>query len=471
MGRLFQCKLNQLKRYENRLDELEADCEAIASDIACENNRAKRQRLQRQETKLEEEMEQVAKQYDDLEEQLQELPEYRELQQKEQALQDIITLLTDISLDKVIKAYGLCFPEARRPSSSETQETLIRRLAEMPEAEDELKPPLRFINFLLREQSLTSAQRKDLKAWAQAQGLPSEMLNSEQEQNQTDTVETCLMVKIKPRSLNDPSKGYLLNATLFTDSDPVEPVEPVEPIATPIKVPAPTNPNSPAHSQDELGMVLGKLINICGAEHEIALTDLTVQLFLPLELMSLPIEHWQLPRGQQCCGQRCKAVLVRSYERHFLEFYQSAKGDWKKYWKRFLEFPEATCTETLTLLNPVAKKTKIQANKPKVLGCRFIEHHEQQQQEDFWDNLLNQGLPIAFWIRHLGMTSQEAKRVMGSVTRKCPIAKLPESLSENRQQILSQEYESESEQFKKAPLCLLWDNPFRPFPSINYQSE
>ena len=470
MGRLFQVKLKQFENCKKQLDNLIADYDTISRDISTKSG-ADLNRLEREQAAYAEKMEEVARKCDQLKAELQEFPEYQKFQAKEEAIQELITLLSHISLGEIINAYRLGFPEARRPNSLETQETLVRRLAGMPGGEYELKQLLYFVSFLLRESSLTSAQQEALKAWSQAQGLPAEMLNSEQEQNQTDTVETCLMVKVKPRSLNDSSKGYLLNATLFTDSDPFEPVEPVEPIATPIKVPAPTNPNSPAHSQDELGMVLGKLINICGAEHEIALTDLTVQLFLPLELMSLPIEHWQLPRGQQCCGQRCKAVLVRSYERHFLEFYQSAKGDWKKYWKRFLEFPEATCTETLTLLNPVAKKTKIQANKPKVLGCRFIEHHEQQQQEDFWDNLLNQGLPIAFWIRHLGMTSKEAKRVMGSVTRKCPIAKLPESLRKKRQQILSQQYESESEQFEKAPLCLLWDNPFRPFPSINYQSE
>lgn len=463
MSRLYEIKLKKFEDCNKQLENLIADCDAISSDISAKSNRAERQQLERQQAIYQEEMEQVAQRCDHL------TLELNALQAEEEALQRLITFVTSISLDKVINAYRFCLPEGRIPSGDATREILVRRLAEMPEAEDELKPLLRFVNFMIREPSLTSAQREDLEVWAKAQGLPSEMLNSEQRQHQTDTVETCLMVKVKPRSLNDPSKGYLLNATLFTDSDPFEPVEPFESIATPVKVPASTNPNSPIHSQDELGMVLGKLINICGAEHEIALTDLTVQLFLPIELMSWPIEHGQLPRGKQCCGQRCKAVLVRSYERHFLEFYQSAKGDWKKYWKRFLEFPEATCTETLTLLNPVIGRTKVQANKPKVIGCRFIEHHEQQQQEDFWDNLLNQGLPIAFWIRHLGMTSKEANKVMGSVTRSCAIKKLPESLMKKRQKLLSEP--SENERLRKAPFCLLWDNPFRPFPSINYQSE
>lgn len=468
MGRLFQVKLKQFENCKKQLDYLIADYDTISRDISTKSG-AELNRLEREQAACEEKMEEVAQKCDQLKAEVEEFPEYQEFQTKEEAVQQLISLLNHISLGEVINAYRLGFPEARRPNSLETQETLVRRLAGMPGGEYELKQLLYFVSFLLREPSLTSAQQEALKAWSQAQGLPSQMLNSEQEQNQTDTVETCLMVKVKPRSLNDSSKGYLLNATLFTDSDPFEPVEPAEPIATLISVPAPTNPKSPGYSQDELGKVLGQLIYICGAEHEIALTDLTVQLFLPIELMSWPIEHGQLPRGKQCCGQRCKAVLVRSYERHFLEFYQSAKGDWKKYWNRFLDFPEATCTDTLTLLNPVAKKTKIQASKPKVLGCRFIEHHEQQQQEDFWDNLLNQGLPIAFWVRHLGMTSKEAKKVMGSVTRSCAIKKLPESLMKKRQKLLSEP--SENERLRKAPFCLLWDNPFRPFPSINYQSK
>ena len=75
----------------------------------------------------------------------------------------------------------------------------------------------------------------------------------------------------------------------------------------------------------------------------------------------------------------------------------------------------------------------------------------------------------------IGMTKeksiQQAKKSMEVVTRNCSIMKLPESLSAERQKVLSQKYESEIEQLKKSRLCLLWDNPFRRFPTIEYQSE
>ena len=62
----------------------------------------------------------------------------------------------------------------------------------------------------------------------------------------------------------------------------------------------------------------------------------------------------------------------------------------------------------------------------------------------------------------------EGKKLMGAVTRNCAIAKLPESLKKKRETYLSNS--SESEQQKKARCSLLWDNPFRSFPTIDYHS-
>ena len=130
------------------------------------------------------------------------------------------------------------------------------------------------------------------------------------------------------------------------------------------------------------------------------------------------------------------------------------------------------------MLNTEQGRTGIQPHQSQVIGCRFIEHYDPDKQKMFWEEVLDQGLPIALGIRHLeiiGMTKeksiQQAKKSMEVVTRNCSIMKLPESLSAERQKVLSQKYESEIEQLKKSRLCLLWDNPFRRFPTIEYQSE
>lgn len=379
--------------------------------------------------------------------------------------QQLITLLKSIDIDKIIKAYSLCLPEARPPSREETLETLISRLEDMPEAQDGLKPIFSFIKYLSKDHSLTSAQREALKAWVQAQGLAVKLLDIEPEEMPANKGETYLMVKVKHRVINDPARGYQISAVLARDPNPFEEKDNSQ--QDWISIPSPTDPKlSPAYSTNELETILCELLKKCGAQ--VAITDLVVQLFLPKELMSLPIEHWQLPRGKQSCGQRCKAVLVRSSERYSLD-YKWTEGDWKKYWNRFLGSPEANCSKALPILNPQSGNSYIQPHQSTVVGCRFIEHSHQQKQEEFWDDLLSQGLPIAFWIRQLGMTSEkEAKKVMNSVTRSCSIKNLPKSLMKKRQKLLSEV--SENERLTKAPLCLLWDNPFRPFPSIIYKS-
>lgn len=462
MSRLYKIKLKQFEDCKKRLEALEEEYEAGSEQLDYTENRAGRKRLEREQAARVKEMEQVAQQYDLLEKELQ------ELKAKDKGLQALESLLTPVDFETVLKAYRSCLSEGRPRAIPETLEALVKQLAEMPGEADELKPLLRFVSLLIQDQTLDSNRRKELQTWAEAQGLPPETSTSVK---QPETVEICLMVKVQPRSLNDPSLGYLLSAAIVRDPDPLKPES--NPTAKAIAIPTAAQPKSPpGYSQDELPQVLSELVAICGGEHSIPLTDLTVQWFLPSELMSLPVEHWQIRIGrnqQQCNGQRCKAVIVRSYDRHFSPDYQSAKGDWKKYWTRLLDCLESCCTETLVPLDPRAGKTTIDWSKPKAVGCKFIEHDSPHQQEDVWDNLLSQGVSIVLWMRQPGTKQQMTKVVNQCLVKSpTPIAELPAVLAQQRQKALSKA--SEADRLKAAPLCLLWDNPFRPFPTIDYQS-
>ena len=125
-------------------------------------------------------------------------------------------------------------------------------------------------------------------------------------------------------------------------------------------------------------------------------------------------------------------------------------------------------------LNPRAGKTKIAWDNQKVVGCAFVEHHEQQRQEDFWDDLLAQGSSIVLWERHLKLPQKAAPEGLDSALNslpKCTAANLPKTLSNQRREKLSKAAEApEADRLKAAPLSLLWDNPFRPFPQIDYES-
>ena len=462
--RRYQLKHEQFEADNRRLQELVAEHDAITKQLGYESNAAERLRLERQQDDYRERMDKLALRCDRLQNELQ------VLEAEENALQALIALLTPISSEIVAKAYQSCTSEGRLRPAPETLAMLLQQLAEIPgEAEisgkkGELKPLFRFVSILTQERSLQPNQRQALQRWAEAQGvLPVASVLVE-------TTETCLMIKVQPRSFNDPALGYLVSAAISQDPDPLNPE--VKPITTPITIPEGVDPKcAPGYGKDELPCVLSKLIATCGGKlHRIPLGDLTVQWFLPIELMSLPIEHWQIQIGrsqQPCSGERCKAVIVRSYDRHFPPYsdaYESVLGDWENAWRRLSSCFHTHCDQALYPLNPMARKTAIDWNNPEVVGCWFIEHTDQQQQEDFWDNLLVQGSPIAFWSRQ---SESVAATTMQSV-RNCSVSELPLSLTRQRQTALR--IAIEADRLKAAPLCLLFDNPFRPFPTLDYQS-
>ena len=378
------------------------------------------------------------------------------------ALLDLLYLLSSFNVSILREAYRKCL-SGRSPGISETRAALIARLAEIPGEPDEPKPLWRFVSLLIQERSLASDQQQALRTWAEAQGISPDIAIREPE--------TYLMVKVQPRSVNNPSLGYLVSAAIVKDPDPFE--QNAELIPTPITIPIPPDPKSaPGYTETDLPCLLDALITICGIEHGVPLTDLTVQWFLPIELMNLPVEHWQIRIGRRehCNGGRCRAAIIRSFDRHFLPDYQVVSGDWKKYWRRLLTCLESHSTQGLNALDPRTGCTEIAWNQTQVVGCRFIADGDQQQQEDLWDDLLSQGVPIALWIRQPGASTQDGATVMQAVIDR-PLRELPLSLTEQRRAALARGSDSTPAPLSGAAhLSLLWDNPFRPFPTIEYQS-
>lgn len=463
MSQLYQNQYTKLQGVEHRLESRRSDYTALSRQISNTTNQADRNALKRQLDEISSEMDGLVVRANDLQKSLQELLK-EEVGALSEDLQQLFKILESIDSDVIGANYRACI-EGRSREMPSNLTALITQLAEIPGDPDELEPILRFVSILIREQTLEESQRKRLRVWWQEQGLPP--IGPDSTLATSGIVENYLMVKVKPRSLNDASLGYLVTAAIVQDSEPFK--AKTELIEMPIAVTPGTHPKcAPGYSQAELPQVLSELITICGGKlHKIPLTNLTVQWFLPIELLSLPVEHWQIKIGRKmpCNGEWCKTVIVRSYDRHFSDDYEAVLGEWESSWKRFLDNPESHCDRALLALDPLAKKTVIERSN--IVGGHFVEHPEPQQQEDFWDHLLGQGLPIVLWSRQVETNLQCAGGSMASV-RDCLVTELPESLANQRRTALSSA--AEPDRMDAAPIALLWDNPFRPFPTIDYQS-
>jgi vWA-MoxR associated protein middle region (VMAP-M) 1/vWA-MoxR associated protein middle region 0 len=130
-------------------------------------------------------------------------------------------LLTPVSFDTVRKAYQSCL-ENRRRESPQTLAALLLRLWEIPGEPDEPKPLWRFVSILIQDLASEPDRQEALRDWAQAQGLPLPPGVSTSVLTPSKNLEICLMVKVQPRSLNDPSLGYLISAAIIKDPDPWE---------------------------------------------------------------------------------------------------------------------------------------------------------------------------------------------------------------------------------------------------------
>lgn len=383
------------------------------------------------------------------------------------SLQVLAQILTSIDFGTtVIKTYRLSLPEIRNRQTPETLDALLRLIADIPGQPDEPKPLWRFVNFLIQDKSLDPNCQKDLKDWAKIQGITLDS-TSKPVHSKSETGETYLMIKVK---LHPPDK-YIVSAAIVEDPDPLSlrfEAEKVTSIDIPI-LPDPTC--APNYTQDQLPLILSELISICGGKGY-PLTDLIVQWFLPIELMSLPLEYWQIKTGKQQNppnGIKCKAVIVCSSDRHFSSEYQSVLGDWKKYWQRLLDSLESKSCQALDHLDPTTGKAEIVWSKTNVVGCKFIEPEDRQQRADFWDNLFSQGSPIALWSRQPVANQQETMAIIDTLTN-CSLAVLPVSLTDHRKEVLPKMSSTTTTSQPVAQLSLMWDNPFRGFPEIEYDS-
>ena len=357
----------------------------------------------------------------------------------------LIKILSLINLKILQIAYKLSLPKTSRSRPMPTTVENLVRIADIIGEEHEARPLDRFINFLIYEESVDADCKENLLIWAQDRGIPI----SAPVPHLPDEPYLTIVVRPSPGC----EDRYLIEAHLIKDPEEWNESNPLKISSSP----------APQYSQDRLEEIFHKLIEICSQDGTISLKKLTVQWFLPNKLMSLPVEYWQIKpkeKNRLYSGKFCKAVIVGSFDRQ--SNHRMFSGDWKANWSQMsacMELQSAKALDSLDLT------VDLDWDLLDLVGCKFIEHEDWQEQEEFWDNLLERGLPIALWCRQSGADLA----IMDDVIN-CALVNLPVSLTKHRKQFLPKIPDNLLPIEPAAHLSLLWDNPFRPFPTITYQS-
>jgi hypothetical protein len=220
--------------------------------------------------------------------------------------------------------------------------------------------------------------------------------------------------------------------------------------------------------EDVMPEKLSELLRECSHIHRnrMALKKLTIEWYLPIELMGLDVEHWTFPLGDEHWpnGAHCQAVYLRSYERQFDYRYETTHGEWDDLWERNRSRP---CHEGLTEIND-CNFTLAAAHS----GCWFVAPDESSQQEELWKALLVNAVPIALWGRQASRRD-EGMAAIDSL-KYWDVDQLPAALAEARRDALSPRRGDTMTVVQSgiANLALLWDDPTSLFPSgIEFHSK
>ncbi len=429
-------KQEQKRDFQLQYDSLRNKSWDLNEDINTAKLNSERGELKEKQKIIHQKMDEVAKVLEQLDQEILGAAGVKEL----------YSIVVYVSLEIINSAYQSSLSGVVSNDQELDVKEKLLRLAEIPR-----NPLPEFVSRIINDYRLVNQDGKiALLQWLKVRGL---------ELIQFSPVEKHLLVKVKPAE-NDTL--YLVE-TIFTEiQNPLSAEYEEKSDARYFKVDSnPLQEYSEFELREELPGILCNAIKACHDVHGVAKSDLMIECFLPIPLLDLPVNQWPVRQdgtGSKC-GQLCKSVVIRIYDQNCAMLCDDALSDKQKYWQRLWSSPDIYCSQALEDFALIDGPKYLNRLNQQVVGCQFIAGGNQQQ--DFWEAFLEQGIPVALWLRQSSMDSSVTEGFINSLVAEDPISKLPEALTCHRGSGIS----------GVEHLSLLWDNPFRTFPDESMYSK
>jgi vWA-MoxR associated protein C-terminal domain/Caspase domain/vWA-MoxR associated protein middle region (VMAP-M) 1 len=376
----------------------------------------------------------------------------------------LLPLLEEIDLDRLKDAYRGSYLEWNSQSFPQSSKEFLSILLNLPNGKEKRMPE--FICLLMQDSSIPIKLRQELKEWAGDDCPSLEQLQS------TLLTEYYLMVYVcESREYRD---RYDILAALIQDPDPHNETDK----CIPSRLEVTENFKKPFIA-DQIPKVVARLVYDC-FKQEVPLNRLSVQCFLSKKLLHSVIEKEEIEiHGEmKAIGTICKTVVVRSLERQLegrkprgsdhsqtngKSFF--ADGNWQKRWEKLMTCSDFNCQDMLILHQGDKDQFFEDLQDDTKVGCGFAGSSDPSENGELFDEIFLEGIPIALWIRS-DYTEVEPYEVLNKVLDK-QIVQLPQRLTTERKKAGRTNPTNQDTMIQH--LALLWDNPFRPFPTIAYQ--
>jgi hypothetical protein len=388
--------------------------------------------------------------------------------------------------------YRQCTPPDWNPAMSmpETPSEMLTQIGDMGQSNlvlsgQAVERTWEFVaRFLEQSCSVSESQKQALRDWGVQQhpeflSLIDAVRNERGEQsglvrNQT-IADPCLLIEVFPSHPSYSTRAFFIsNAATYNPNDREtwkeifcwdfqqkrESIKDLEPFSSNI--------------EGELKSRLSGYIKTCERKYQPD-RQFRLELILPIALMNLPIEIFELEYGayQTVIPGSTFPVVVRSYERTTEEYWEDLGVMWKHKWQRLKENAEVFAHQCLIGVPAKVKVSQLDAHyqtNPRTVGFKLLEILQSPLQKEFLAALLGAAAPTAIWLRRsllVGSDSEDnpVQRHFDEFLQchsspACILNHLPRRALQVRAEAIAVSPEPDDENFRLGHhLSLLWENP------------
>ncbi len=439
-----ETKFQQIKKKisQERFDTLEQEYIALSDQLNYTDNAADQKKLERQIKAIETKMQKVE----------QELKSLRQFEITPHPLFQILSPHANLIITSIKKAYQSCCPG--NPALPDTVEDILKILQDFPRV-GEFTPIERFVAHLAVDSNLPQHLLQKLQEWGreniqQFDKLLNDIKPVFRETKQSS--DSYLLVKIKPLGQKSKLNQFHVTAWLIPDIQNYQPE--MEQGYQQLDV---SNSLGDKFTLDDLPQILDSLLE---QSDKSPLRNLTLEFFMPYELLSHPVDGWIKEEYgyQESIGKKYR-VSVRAYERLEKKYRSQKEVLWREKWQQLKQI--CKCSETF-LLSQNQNLETLRNLLDDAVGLILTKFPETPNGSSLFSVLLITATPVAICLRQEFKTVDTQDENLIDFLE-CAISELPESVRKKRL-----DAPQGKDDHIGHHLSLIWEDPERLTPDAGY---
>jgi|GEM_PF-2057925 len=447
----------------NQLAQKQEDLQAIAQQLSINLSNVDRLRLDRNANHLLEEIEKIEK----------EIQEIDKREEKEKIdLENLLRILSPHEheiFQSIQKVYQNFIPDDWPNQLPDNITKVFTELKKMPSGKSRYSVMERFIARLVIDEKMPKTISSKLQKWGEINLKEfSELLqitSSEIKSNQNQGLDPYLLVVVdrsNQDSLNHPNKEdhYFVEAWLIPNSHIYNPQN----NAGCKKLHFYQEPKNETITFTQLPSLLVSFLNQIG---EYSSPDLTIEIFLPFNLINQGVDSWEIQDELDellgGCPRRLGIdykIVIRSTER-LLPSYSRRRGFWEKKWQNLQNRREDSVSSAFISWDcGEQSKLSSELGKEDIIGLVLKTPPVNTGKDSVFAEIIKTAIPVALWLRSQ-ISSTEKFHYLGL----CCIHELIKQVKNERIAAFALSEDSHIGNH----LSLLWEDPNRLPPRIDYK--